>query len=100
MGNFALESYRLTAKVLELHERGDPFTPERWVNDTPKQHCTSVLFTVSFFSVLESNLKHSEMFEELPVVLRNSPLVNALMCEMDSFGVPPPKMDLFNLSMK
>ena len=61
------------------------------------------LFTIILFpahSVLESNLRHNQMFEELPVVLRNSHLVNALMCEIEGSNMPSPRLDLFNLSMK
>ncbi len=40
------------------------------------------------------------MFEELPVVLHNSHLINSLLCEMDGANIPTPRLDLFNLSMK
>lgn len=60
-----------------------------------------MLYNVSrCFSVLESSLKHNEIFQELPVVLHNSHLVNALLCEIEGQDMPSPKLDLLNLSMK
>lgn len=78
VGNLTLQSFRLTQKLLDLVIKDNQFTPE---------------------SVRESSLKHTDMFEELPVILRNSHLVNALLCEMNNNTSSSPKMDFLNLSM-
>ena len=60
-GFLALKAYRLTSAMMDFYRDGD-FTPE---------------------AIQAANISFEKMFEEIPVVVKNSHLVNALLCEID-----------------
>lgn len=60
-GFVALKAYRLTPKMMDFYRDGD-FTPE---------------------AIQAASISFESMFEEIPVVVKNSHLVNALLCEVD-----------------
>ncbi len=53
-----------------------------------------------FVSVQRSGLQHGDLLKELPVTIRNSRLMNALLCELDAKDTQPKKMDLLGLSSR
>jgi len=59
-GLLSFKAYRLNLQAVELYKAGD-FTPE----------------TVKNFRVTHNNL-----FQEVPIVVKNSPLVNELLLEL------------------
>jgi len=61
-GYISLKAFRLTAAALENLKNEDYFSPD---------------------SARQANLNFESLFEELPVVFRNSHLVNSLLCEID-----------------
>jgi len=61
-GYISLKAYRLTSAALENLKNEDYFSPD---------------------SARQANLNFETLFEELPVVFRNSHLVNSLLCEID-----------------
>ena len=58
-------------------------------------YCTSL-----FLSVQKAGLDHKDMLKELPVTIRNSRLMNALLCELDTRDTQPKKMDFLGLSSR
>merc|ERR1712048_373891 len=63
-GILSLKAYRLTEKLMELYRSGEKvFTTE---------------------GLAEKDMCYSQLFEEVPVVIKNSNLINALMCEIES----------------
>lgn len=60
----------------------------------PSYFTDNILFTL--FSIQEAGLKHSELFEELPVILKNSHLANGLLHVLK----PTPSYDLLQLSVR
>ncbi|XP_046563967.1 eukaryotic translation initiation factor 3 subunit H-like [Haliotis rubra] len=60
-GFLSLKAYRLTPEMMEFYAKGD-FTPE---------------------GITSHNMSFEKMFEEIPVVMKNSHLVNSLLCELD-----------------
>ncbi|CAH1775207.1 unnamed protein product [Owenia fusiformis] len=71
-GKISLKAFRLTPVMMEMYREGD-FSPE---------------------TVSSSNLSFEKMFEEIPIVFKNSHLVNALMCEIEETQ-PPKEHDQF-----
>lgn len=59
-GFLTLKAYRLTPAMMKFYKESD-FTPE---------------------NMSKHNINFESMFEEIPIVLRNSHLVNALLCEL------------------
>lgn len=59
-GFLALKAYRLTPAMMKFYKEGD-FTPE---------------------GISKHNISFENMFEEMPVVLKNSHLANVLLCEL------------------
>ncbi|XP_064383314.1 eukaryotic translation initiation factor 3 subunit H-like [Halichondria panicea] len=76
-GVLSLKAFRLTDTIVEMVSRGDSFSPE---------------------SVQKAGLDHKDMLKELPVTIRNSRLMNALLCELDTRDTQPKKMDFLGLS--
>jgi len=63
-GILSLKAYRLTEKLMELYRSGEKvFTTE---------------------GLAEQEMSYSNLFEEVPVVIKNSNLINALVCEIES----------------
>jgi hypothetical protein len=60
-GYLALKAYRLTPAMMDFYREAD-FTPD---------------------AVKAAGISFAGMFEEIPVMLRNSHLVNALLCEVE-----------------
>jgi translation initiation factor 3 subunit H len=60
-GSLFLKAYRLTPSMMEMQKKKE-FTPE---------------------VIKELKLNHDNFLEELPVVIKNSHLVNALLCELE-----------------
>lgn len=61
-GFISLKAYRLTPAALENLKNEEYFSPE---------------------NARQANLNFESLFEELPVIFRNSHLVNSLLCEID-----------------
>ncbi|XP_077991266.1 eukaryotic translation initiation factor 3 subunit H-like [Glandiceps talaboti] len=61
-GTLCLRAYRLTPLMMQMYKDGD-FTPD---------------------SIRKANLSFEEMFEEIPIVIRNSHLINAMLCEVET----------------
>ncbi|CAF3873924.1 unnamed protein product [Rotaria sp. Silwood2] len=61
-GYISLKAFRLTSAALENLKNEDYFSPD---------------------SAKQANLNFENLLEELPVIFRNSHLVNALLCEID-----------------
>ncbi len=51
-------------------------------------------------SVQRSGLQHGDLLKELPVTIKNSRLMNALLCELDTRDTQPKKMNLLGLSSR
>ena len=51
-------------------------------------------------SVAEAGIDHKDILVELPVTLRNSRLVNALLCELDVRDTKPDRSDFLGLSAR
>jgi hypothetical protein len=49
----------------------------------PVKYINSIHLFSSCFSAKQANLNFENLLEELPVVFRNSHLVNSLLCEID-----------------
>jgi len=60
-GHLSVKALRLTPTTMELYKEGD-FSPD---------------------SVKKAGLSFEQMFEEVPVVIKNSHLINALCCELE-----------------
>ena len=43
-------------------------------------------------------MKHDEMFEEIPLVIKNSNLVNTLLCKLDENLTEPEHNDFLSLA--
>merc|ERR1711976_328585 len=63
-GHLAIKAMRLTPQMMKLYMEGD-FTPD---------------------SVKGSGISFESMFEEVPVVVKNSHLVNTLLCELEEMS--------------
>lgn len=62
-----------------MRKKDDPFTPD---------------------SVLTAGIDHSDLLVELPITIRNSRLMNSLMCELDTKNKEPDKMQFLGLSAR
>ena len=51
-----------------------------------------------FCSLSKTGMKHDEMFEEIPLVIRNSNLVNTLLCKLDESLTDPEQNDFLSLA--
>ncbi len=51
-------------------------------------------------SVLARGIDHTDVLVELPITLRNSRLINCLLCELDSKDTKPDKMAYMGLSAR
>ncbi|ELU18873.1 hypothetical protein CAPTEDRAFT_161622 [Capitella teleta] len=60
-GHLAIKAFRLTPEMMKLYLEGD-FSPD---------------------SLKKSSMSFESLFEEVPVVIKNSHLVNSLLCEME-----------------
>ena len=59
-----------------------------------------VHYSLFFPSVQRSGVGHKDVLKELPVTIRNSRLVNALLCELDTRNTEPKRMDFLGLSTR
>jgi len=75
-GFLSLKAYRLTDAMMDFYKEGE-FTPE---------------------SVNKLKLNFENMFTEIPVVIRNSHLVNVLMCELEQKATESEKYQFLDLA--
>jgi len=75
-GSLFLKAYRLTPAMMEMQKRKE-FTPD---------------------VIKEFKLNHDNFMEELPVVIKNSHLVNSVLCEMQDMKPAPKKYSFLDLS--
>ncbi|XP_041358977.1 eukaryotic translation initiation factor 3 subunit H-B-like [Gigantopelta aegis] len=75
-GFLCLKAYRLTPEMMEFYAQGD-FSPE---------------------SISKNGISFEKMFDEIPVVLKNSHLVNALLCEVEEKMSSVPQFNFFDLA--
>ncbi|CAF0812568.1 unnamed protein product [Didymodactylos carnosus] len=73
-GYISVKAYRLTPVAIEQLKSEDVFSPD---------------------SVKEAKLNYDNMMDEIPVVFRNSHLVNSLLCEIDEQTPLSSKYDTF-----
>ena len=52
------------------------------------------------FSVKKAGLSFEEMFEEVPLVIKNSHLTNALCCELEEVSPPENPYDFLDLATR
>ena len=57
-----------------------------------------VNISVLLSSVKESGLSFTEMFEEIPTVIKNSHLINASLCEIENMQPSTNKFNYMDLS--
>ncbi|KAK7886612.1 hypothetical protein WMY93_026233 [Mugilogobius chulae] len=76
-GSLSLKAYRLTPKLMEICKEKD-FTPEG--------------------KLKKANIGFEHMFEEVPIVIKNSHLISVLMWEMEDKSTVSDKHELLNLS--
>lgn len=75
-GSLFLKAYRLTPAMMELQKKKD-FSPE---------------------SIKELKLTHENFLEELPVIIKNSHLVNSLLCEIQDMTPSSKKYNFLDLA--
>uniref|UniRef100_A0A8C2X0A9 Eukaryotic translation initiation factor 3 subunit H n=1 Tax=Cyclopterus lumpus TaxID=8103 RepID=A0A8C2X0A9_CYCLU len=75
-GSLSLKAYRLTPKLMEICKEKD-FTPE---------------------GLKKANIGFEHMFEEVPILIKNSHLINALMWDLEDKSTVADKHELLNLS--
>ncbi|KAG9355383.1 hypothetical protein JZ751_000221, partial [Albula glossodonta] len=75
-GSLCLKAYRLTPKLMEICKEKD-FSPE---------------------GLKKANIGFEHMFEEVPIVIKNSHLINVLMWELEEKSTVADKHELLNLS--
>ncbi|KAK5621869.1 Eukaryotic translation initiation factor 3 subunit H [Crenichthys baileyi] len=75
-GSLSLKAYRLTPKLMEICKEKD-FTPE---------------------GLKKASVGFENMFEEVPIVIKNSHLINVLMWELEDKSTVSDKHELLNLS--
>uniref|UniRef100_A0A3B4X302 Eukaryotic translation initiation factor 3 subunit H n=1 Tax=Seriola lalandi dorsalis TaxID=1841481 RepID=A0A3B4X302_SERLL len=75
-GSLSLKAYRLTPKLMEICKEKD-FTPE---------------------GLKKANIGFEHMFEEVPIIIKNSHLINVLMWELEDKSTVADKHELLNLS--
>ncbi|KAL5016846.1 hypothetical protein ScPMuIL_006435 [Solemya velum] len=74
-GFLSLKAYRLTKLMMEFYKDGE-FSPE---------------------AIKSSNISFESMFEEIPVVIKNSHLINTLLCEMSEMSKEKPDYNCLDL---
>ncbi|KAG8010234.1 Eukaryotic translation initiation factor 3 subunit H, partial [Nibea albiflora] len=77
-GSLSLKAYRLTPKLMEICKEKD-FTPE---------------------GLKKANIGFEHMFEEVPIVIKNSHLINVLMWDLEDKSTVADKHELLNLSSR
>lgn len=75
-GSLSIKAYRLTPNLMELEERKE-FTPE---------------------AIKENRLTHENFMEEIPIVVKNSHLVNSLLCEVQDLTQSSKRFNFLDLS--
>ncbi|XP_068180536.1 eukaryotic translation initiation factor 3 subunit H [Antennarius striatus] len=75
-GSLSLKAYRLTPKLMEICKEKD-FTPE---------------------GLKKASIGFENMFEEVPIVIKNSHLINVLMWDLEDKSTVADKHELLNLS--
>uniref|UniRef100_A0A8C4TEL3 Eukaryotic translation initiation factor 3 subunit H n=1 Tax=Erpetoichthys calabaricus TaxID=27687 RepID=A0A8C4TEL3_ERPCA len=75
-GSLSLKAYRLTPKLMEICKEKD-FTPE---------------------GLKKASIAYENMFEEVPIIIKNSHLINVLMWELEEKSAVSDKQELLNLS--
>ncbi|KAK1895209.1 Eukaryotic translation initiation factor 3 subunit H [Dissostichus eleginoides] len=75
-GSLSLKAYRLTPKLMEICKEKD-FTPE---------------------ALKKANIGFEHMFEEVPIIIKNSHLINVLMWDLEDKSTVADKHELLNLS--
>ncbi|XP_043923001.1 eukaryotic translation initiation factor 3 subunit H [Protopterus annectens] len=75
-GSLSLKAYRLTPKLMEVCKEKD-FSPE---------------------GLKKATIGYENMFEEVPIVIKNSHLINVLMWELEEKSAASEKHELLNLS--
>eukprot|EP00064_Thunnus_orientalis_P013814 superscaffoldBa00002306_g13854 len=75
-GSLSLKAYRLTPKLMEICKEKD-FTPE---------------------ALKKASIGFEHMFEEVPIVIKNSHLISVLMWELEEKSTVADKHELLNLS--
>jgi len=75
-GHMSLKAMRLTPAMMQLYKDGD-FSPD---------------------SVKKAGLSYEQMFEEVPIVIKNSQLINALCCELDVIAPPAHPYNFLDLA--
>lgn len=75
-GSLYLKAFRLTPNMMELEKRKD-FSAE---------------------SIKQGKLNHENFMEELPVVIKNSHLVNSMLCEIQDMSDAPKRYNFLDLS--
>ncbi|KAG2467045.1 EIF3H factor, partial [Polypterus senegalus] len=75
-GSLSLKAYRLTPKLMEICKEKD-FTPE---------------------GLKKASIAYENMFEEVPIIIKNSHLINVLMWELEEKSGVSDKQELLNLS--
>lgn len=77
-GILSFKAYRLTAQLMELYKQGEAkFTPD---------------------GLTSMGISYNNLLEEVPVVIRNSNLVNALICEIQQKSPLPEKDSYLSLA--
>ncbi|ELW48056.1 Eukaryotic translation initiation factor 3 subunit H [Tupaia chinensis] len=75
-GSLSLKAYRLTPKLMEVCKEKD-FSPE---------------------ALKKTNITFEHMFEEVPIIIKNSHLINVLMWELEKKSAVADKHDLLSLA--
>lgn len=75
-GSLFFKAYRLTPSMMELEKRKD-FSPD---------------------AIKEFKLNHDNFMEELPLVIKNSHLVNSVLCELQDMSPSPKRYSFLDLS--
>lgn len=75
-GNMSLRAYRLTPKMMKMYNDGD----------------------ITVEKVRDSGLSFQDIYEEVPIRIKNSPLTNTLLFKMQSMDPVPEKVDYLNLA--
>lgn len=75
-GSLFLKAYRLTPNMMELQRRKD----------------------FSSDAIKDAKLNHDNFMEELPVIIKNSHLLNSVLCELQEMTPAPKKYSFLDLS--
>lgn len=67
---------------------------------TNSNHIILMCVILCCISVVRAGIGHKDVLKELPIVIRNSRLVNALLCELEIRDVEPKRMDFLGLSSR